>query len=274
MSLINCPECGHEVSSSAPVCPNCGRPFLRPVSHPETVVTAVPTSSDRFPTWVFIPLGILGVVLLIVFFALMNRNNDETANSVNVNISAKRAAADSRSTGRTESQTVTVPPASDTQTITVPPSQTTTTISNPPAGKGAAELSARIDLGTGAPQAVRNEKFYLLDKDLESILSDADLEPINGQSLMNSFGLSVLFPDRYGDFNRDALNAIKGHIRYSTLTDGSGKAQMSGIDPDVYYLFGVTKTGKGFAVWSSPVTISGGQNILNLSPQRLTEIQE
>ena len=31
------------------------------------------------------------------------------------------------------------------------------------------------------PQPVKNEKFYLLDKDLEMILSEAGLEPIEGQ---------------------------------------------------------------------------------------------
>ena len=28
MALTRCPECGHEMSSSAPVCPNCGYSFL------------------------------------------------------------------------------------------------------------------------------------------------------------------------------------------------------------------------------------------------------
>ena len=28
MALIKCPECGHELSSSAPVCPNCGYSFM------------------------------------------------------------------------------------------------------------------------------------------------------------------------------------------------------------------------------------------------------
>lgn len=28
MALTKCPECGHEMSSSAPVCPNCGYSFL------------------------------------------------------------------------------------------------------------------------------------------------------------------------------------------------------------------------------------------------------
>ncbi len=49
---------------------------------------------------------------------------------------------------------------------------------------------------------------------------------------------------------------------------------MKNIEPDSYYLFGITKSGKGFAVWSSPVSIRNGENVLNLSPQALTEIQE
>jgi hypothetical protein len=272
MALVNCPECGHEVSTSALECPNCGRPILRPVAHQE--VAAVPVDRDRFPAWVFIPLGILAVLLIVVFFAMMNRNNDEAMNGVNVNISAKKTTANNAGTGRSESQVVTVPPAADARTVTVPSSQTTTTVSEVPAGKGTVELNAKVDSSAGSPEAVKNEKFYLLDKDLEMILSDAGLEPIAGQTLINSFGLSVLDSGRYGDFNRDALAAINRHIKYSTLTDGTGKAQIKGIEPESYYLFGVTKTAKGFAVWNSPVTVNGGENILNLSPQRLNEIQE
>lgn len=279
MSLVNCPECGHEISTSATDCPNCGRPFPKQVTYQDTVVTAVPHERDRFPMWVFIPLGVLGVVLLIAFFALLNRNNDEDANSVNVNISAKRREADTRSTSRPDTQVVTVPPAStgstgDTRTITVPAPQTAAGVSDTSNDKGSVVMDAKIISGTGSAQAVRNEKFYLLDKDLELILSEANLEPIEGESLTNSFGLSVLHPDRYGDFHRKALTAINRHVKYSTLTDGSGKAQMQGIKPDSYYLFGVTKTAKGFAVWSSPVSISGGQNVLNLSPQPLTEMSD
>ena len=104
------------------------------------------------------------------------------------------------------------------------------------------------------------------------ILSEADLEPIEGQTLLNSFGLSVMYPDRYGDFHRNALRAIKDHIKYAGTTDGSGKAELGGIEPNSYYLFGVTKSPKGFAVWSSPVSINAGQNILNLTPMQLTEV--
>ncbi len=280
MSLINCPECGHEVSTSALECPNCGRPLHRPPVA-DTVVTAVPVERSGFPNWAFIPLGILGALLLLVVFLMIGRNGDEEANGVNINVSAKRTAPGTGDTsdtrGRTGSQSVTVPPSADTQVVTAPPSSQTSTTTIPGAGgapsdRGTVVIDAKVTSRSGSPQAVKNEKFYLLDDDLESILHDAGLEPLEGQSLTNSLGLAVLYPDRYRDFYRDALKEINHHIKYSAQTDGSGKAQIGDIKPDTYYLFGVTRTGKGFAVWSSSVMVNAGQNALNLSPQPLTEM--
>lgn len=286
MSLIYCPECGHEISNSAVACPSCGRPInARPVIDRKVVVADVPRERDGFPTWAFIPLGLIGAVLLIVFFVAMSRNDDSANSNLAVNVSTRRTASGERETSTVDSQTVTVPPSTSGQTVTVPgssapssvtvPGSSTTVTSAPPvSSKGTVMIDAKITARNGSPQAVKNERFYLLDKDLESILSEADIEPIEGQTLTNSLGLSVLYPARYGNFNRDALRAIKEHIKYAGQTDGSGKAQLGNVEPDSYYLFGVTKTGSGFAVWSSPVTVNSGQNNLNLTPQRLTEINE
>ncbi|MBC7898630.1 MAG: zinc-ribbon domain-containing protein [Saprospiraceae bacterium] len=278
MSLIYCPECGHEISQAAVACPNCGRPInAAPVVEKRVVVAERPREDGGFPPWAFIPIAVLGIVLLFILFYAMSRN-DETANSnLNVNVSSQRSSSRASDNVRTtDSQTinvpsgdttVTAPPPPESQTVTVPGSQTTV-----PSDRGTVVIDAKAVGSTGQPQAVRNEKFYLLDEDLETILSDADLEPIEGQSLSNSFGLSVVYPDRFGDFNRKALAAIKQHIKYSGTTDGSGKAQLGGIEPNSYYLFGITKTGKGFALWSNPVTIRTGENLLNLSPARITEM--
>lgn len=289
MSLTICPDCGHEVSVTATACPNCGHPFANPVIQRKVVVADVPREKG-IPAWVFAVLGILGVLVLFILFVSLRSNDDETANrSLNVNLASQRdSASNTRDTARTttESQTVTtIPPTSGAQTVTVPStsapstltvpqSSSATTVTTVPADKGTVVIDAKIATRTGSPQAVRNEKFYLLDKDLESILSEADVEPISGQSLTNSLGLAVMYPSRYSEFSSRALSAINKHIKYRTETDAGGKGQMKNIEPDSYYLFGVTKSGKGFAVWSSPVTIQNGENVLNLSPQRLTEIQE
>lgn len=275
MALIYCPECGHEISQAAVACPSCGRPLnaAQPVIARPVIVTERQREDGGFPPWAFVPLGLLGIAALFLLFYAISRPDDSAESNLNVNITTARAS----NRGRTDSQTVTIPPNSTTvtappvgsQTIDVPGSQTSIPAD---ATKGRAVIDAKVTSGNGTPQAVRNEKFYLLDKDLDSILSDADLEPIEGQTLANSFGLSVVYPDRYGAFNRNALAAIKKHIKYSGTTDASGKAQLGNIEPDSYYLFGITKTGKGFALWSNPVTIRTGENILNLSPQRVTEM--
>lgn len=285
MSMMNCPECGHQVSIEALACPNCGHPFAvsptNPVVHPR-VVTVEPERSE-FPKWVIVPVVLVTALLVFLLFAMVQSSDeDDTTRKVNVNLASEKRSADTRETRvnpppnqvdvPTSSTTETVPPTTNAPQ-TIPPASQTETINVPPK-KGSVVVDAKIQAANGSIQSVKNEKFYLLDEDLESILSDAGLEPIEGQTLSNSFGLAIMYPDRYGDFQRDALNAIKKHIKYNATTDVNGKASMKDVEPDSYYLFGITKNRSGFAVWSSPVTIVEGENKLNLSPARLTEISE
>ena len=273
MALIHCPECGHEISTAAVACPNCGRPIAGvPRVEKNVVVADVPRREDGFPKWAIIPLAVLGGFLMLVLFIMMSRSDDEANANLRVNVNTRPPSRDiTRTNSLSDPTTTTTVPSTDGQTVTIPGSQTGITETAP--AKSTVVIDAKVVARTGTPQPVKNEKFYLLDKDLEGILSEASLEPIEGNSLLTSFGLSVMFPDRYGDFQRDALRAIRDHIKYSGTTDGAGKAQLSGVEPNSYYLFGVTKAGRGFAVWSSPVSIVEGQNVLNLSPQRITEIE-
>ena len=270
MALIYCPECGHEISSAAVACANCGRPLsARPIHEVPPVVAHV-ESRDRVPNWIFIPLGIIGALLLLVFFGVMYRNGGDDNSNIAVNLSTRRQPVtdvNNRSDVPSSSTTTTT----TAPATTVPGSQTDVNPGTPT--KGSVLIDAKIASRTGAPQPVKNEKFYLLDEDLETILSKARLEPIEGQTLGNSLGLSVLYPDRYAAFHRDALRAIRDHIKYSGTTDAAGKAELGGIEPNSYYLFAVTRSGKGFALWSAPVSIIAGQNALNLTPQQLTEME-
>lgn len=282
MALMNCPECGHEVSDEAVACPNCGRPLqiTTPVVPPRPVI--IEDTSDDFPKWIFIPIVLIGALLVFAVFA-MTRQSEEDARTTNVNVALPQRTTTTReTTTRTvpqseveiapSSSTVTVPSTTSTTTSTTVPPVTKTEVVNVPPTRGMVEINAKISTRNGSVQTVKNEKFYLLDKELEDILNEADLEPIEGQTLTNSLGLAVMFPERYSDFRRDALNAIQKHIKYNATTDAGGKASMKDIKPDEYYLFGITKSGKGFAVWSSPVTINEGENKLNLSPANLNEI--
>jgi len=280
MSLINCPECGTEVSSTAVVCPKCGHPFASPVVE-RKVIVAEPRREEAFPKWVFIPLIIIGAVILLVVFMMFR--NDDTANQKNINVNIHSPNQQERTSTTTipsssAPSTVVVPSTSTApQTIetpssvtTVPPSTTTSVIETAP-DKSVVNIEAKILNKTGSALPVTKEKFYLLDKDLESILSQANIND-EGQGLINAFGLSVVNPGKYGETNKKALAAINPHIVYSTTTDSSGKAELKDVKPKNYYLFGITKTKNGFAVWSSPVVINPGQNSLMLDPVSPTEI--
>jgi hypothetical protein len=287
MSLMLCPECQHEVSNEAVACPNCGRPLAVPTPIVQRKVVIAETTRDEFPKWVLVPIVVIGALLVFLMVAIFRNNEPEANRRVEVNVSATpRKSTDSRDTVskiETEPNQVNVPSSSTTvntpppssvsvpQTV-VPPSQTQT--APMPSDKGLVVLDAKIMNSNGSTQSVRNEKFYLLDEDLETILNDADLEPIDGNTLSNSFGMAVLYPEKYGEFNRNALNEIKKHIKYNATTDGSGKASMKDVKPDNYYLFGITKSRNGFAIWSSPVNIISGENKMNLSPARMNDMSE
>ncbi len=284
MALITCPECGHEVSTTADACPNCGHTFIKPAVQRNVVVSEVPREREGFPPWAFVPLGILAVVLVFLLFYFM-RNNDETANSnISVNVSARRPVNDTKETTiHTDSQPseVIVPPSSEPQQVIVPPpappSDTTITRIPPETvapDKGTVSIEAKVATNSGTTQPVNAEKFYLLDDDLQSILNDADLKDETGKGLTTAFALSVVFPDRYGDTRKKALDEINKHIKYDVTTDASGKAQMKDVKPGSYYFFGIHKTRNGYALWSQPVSIQPGDNKLVLSPVRMTEISQ
>jgi hypothetical protein len=291
MALTICPECAHEVSSLATACPNCAHPFVKPVVQPRVVVQEFVEEDSGFPKWAFIPLGLLGITLLFVLFAFLRNGDDEDQRNINVRIAGQQPVSNSRetvTTARPDSppNQVVVPSTSQPGQVVVPPStstsqpSTTTTIPSTettlPPDKGTVVLEAKV-LGRNStmPQAVRGARFFLLKKDAESVLSEADIENETGQgSLINALGLSIVYPDRYGDFNRQAMSAISKNAAYNITTDASGKANLKDVKPDSYYLFAITKSGNGFAYWSSPVSIQAGQNSLVLEPVRPTEITQ
>ena len=280
MSLIHCPECGHETSLNAVACPNCGRPLHAPPAVERKVFVAPPREGG-FPPWAFVPIGIVAFVLLSVFFLMFSKSDDGNTN-VRVNTAGRTTTSEPVRDTR-----VSTVPSSETQPVSVPgqqisvPGQTTTVPGTttappnvPPSDKGTVVINAQVAPSKGSPQAARGTKFYLLDKDLETILNEARLEPIEGNSLTGSLGLAVVYPDRYGDFQRAAMRAVASHVKYSGTTSGTGSANLSGVVPNQYYLFGISRVGRGFALWDSSVSVIAGENVMNLSPQSITEIPE
>lgn len=276
MSLFNCPECGHENSNIAVACANCGRPIHTSPPVVERRVVVTEPREGGVPPWAFVAMGVVAALVIGLLFYI-SRDTSELGNTnINVNTAGRRTTG-------TDPVRTTVP-SSDTQQVTAPsqpsaPAQTTTVpgtstaVPNAPVpDKGTVVINAKVAPRTGSPQPARVTRFYLLDKDVEMILTDARVEPIEGNTLAGSLGLAAVFPDRYGDFQRAAMRAIGAHAKYSGTTSGTGAASLAGVAPDNYYLFAVSRVGRGFAMWNQSVSVVAGENILNISPQSITEI--
>ncbi len=64
MALVACPDCGHDVSTEAPVCPNCGRPWPgRQVVAPVLPRAPRPPTYNGFAITSFV-LGLAGLLCL------------------------------------------------------------------------------------------------------------------------------------------------------------------------------------------------------------------
>lgn len=283
MALIHCPECSKEISSSAESCPECGHPIKSTAPADRQVVSAAYDDQSPFPKWIIAPIAILGALILFSIFYMLQSDERATNENIDVNVATERPIDGTRETAEappvdiSTDTTINVPENEETTLVKEPENDQTigadtkTEVSDSAPNSGSMEINARVADPKGNIDPVKAEKFYLLDKELSQILADAQLKPIRNESLVNSFGLSVLDPGKYGNFNKKALDAINEHIKYDTLTDSNGVAQIGNIKPDSYYIFGIHKVGKGFAVWSSPVSIKPGKNNLNIRPQKMQE---
>ena len=293
MALVICPECRNEVSDQAVACPKCGRPFEAPtivvpppVAAREPIIVTETPRTKSFPNWIFVPIiVILAVVALFMFLMMREDSANENDNRTQVNVRLRESETASRTrtvtnagaqTGTTETTTTTTAPVTqmpDSTVSTVPqtayPSTGTTSTSNTTTNvvqstTGNLEIKATVAGRTGSTQPVRQEKFYLLNKSLDEILSRANIEPEEGD-LASTCAAAVIDPARR-ETRQKCLAAINPHIVYRVTTDAGGKGTFKDVKPDSYYVFGVTKVGTdSYAIWNTTVTVNPGENLLNLN---------
>jgi hypothetical protein len=123
---------------------------------------------------------------------------------------------------------------------------------------GTLAMEAGIIYKSGGNQPVGRTAFRLLDSDLESLISAAGLRADKGIDLVSTWAIKR----RY---NTDAIllqieESIKQHTVQAVTTDFNGKAQFENLPLAKYFVYGITETRRGFAVWSVPVEIKAGQN--------------
>ena len=89
MALAKCPECGHDMSTDATVCPNCG--WQKAVQRePEKVYVAQQAAEDKsgcsLGTIIVGLLAGLGIFAVLLFIFYPYAEQQPTSNTVNVNL--------------------------------------------------------------------------------------------------------------------------------------------------------------------------------------------
>jgi hypothetical protein len=146
----------------------------------------------------------------------------------------------------------------------------------PTGGRKNATLSfeAGLVFKSGDVKPVARTDFFLLDEDLGKILKDAGLQPPRTfttdrpleEQLVDAFASSIVFSilDEYKAFYPAATAALQPHIVQNVTTDFTGKASFQPAVAGTYYLMGVMKTPRGYAVWNLKVDLKPGQNAVTL----------
>lgn len=162
----------------------------------------------------------------------------------------------------------------------------------PPAGVQTASVTqsvlsiqVNVSLKPGYPQPVARTTFHLVDDSLASILKSAGVT-IKGRdgkdkpaqteddyAIWFGFGANNLRMLPIGDFYERAMSTLRPHILQTVTTDFDGKARFAPIKAGAYFVLGVARTPKGFAVWQLNAPLHTAAVALTLNERNAVVVQ-
>ena len=146
-------------------------------------------------------------------------------------------------------------------------------------------IRATVSLKPGYPQPVARTTFYLVDDSLASILKSAGVmikgrdgkdklaQTEDDYAIWFGFGANNLRMLPIGDFYSKAMATLKPHILQTVISDFDGKARFAPVKVGAYYLLGVARTPKGFAVWQLKATLDAASVSLILDERNAVVVQ-
>ena len=75
MALINCPECGKQISNNAENCPNCGHPINKKIYSEQNNKIIVKSGEGCFLQTLNIGCIIIAIIILIILFSVFFFSN-------------------------------------------------------------------------------------------------------------------------------------------------------------------------------------------------------
>ncbi len=142
---------------------------------------------------------------------------------------------------------------------------------------GMLSIEAAIVYSYGGVQPVARTEFMLFVENPDVLLAEISKPDENGRQLntTNLFG-SVggnIYVNGRGDEGQVAYKHLIQKRVQSVTTDFTGKATFKPVIPGQYYIFGVTATRGGVAVWNIPIQIEIGENSLTVDQNNAVSIR-
>ncbi len=81
MGLIVCPDCGNNISSEAPACPNCGRPIKG--APPPTASPAIAPPKKKTSGCAIVFLVVVGIVGILMYLGSSHQDESSSSDSTN-----------------------------------------------------------------------------------------------------------------------------------------------------------------------------------------------
>jgi hypothetical protein len=195
------------------------------------------------------------LALTLTMFSCGGTNPNTTnqiATGTNSNTAANRTIAANQAT--VANQTVIA-----NQTVVATPSPT-------PKKEGVVSLEAGLVFQSGDIKPVARTTFYLLDESAVKLMRQAGVKSSGGEksdvSIAGAYGISSKYSNNPNASRANEL--IKKHSIQSVTTDFGGKAKFNPVPQGKYYLFGISSTPKGFAIWDMKVDLNSAETSVTL----------
>jgi len=149
----------------------------------------------------------------------------------------------------------------------LPRSSAPVSIKNEEGGSANLQIQAKVQFLDNKIRPAGFTEFFLVDRDLSEILSEEGIKPPTQQGILSHaeyWARSVQRGYQFPGVAAKIRNALARSSLRRIKTNSLGVGNVDALADGQYYIVGASTLGQVGVVWSKPVNLNNGDNILNL----------
>ena len=149
----------------------------------------------------------------------------------------------------------------------LPRSSAPVSIKNDEGGSANLQIQAKVQFLDNKIRPAGFTEFFLVDRDLSAILSEEGIKPPTQQGILSHaeyWARSVQRGYQFPGVAAKIRNALARSSLRRIKTNSLGVGNVDALADGQYYIVGASTLGQVGVVWSKPVNLNNGDNILNL----------